>query len=336
MAVTAKDIARKLNISTAAVSMALNNRPGIGEDTRYRILGLAKELGYKVQRRSLHSQSKSLNLVVYKKHGDVVSDTPFFAELTQGIESQTKKSGYNLLVTYFYESQNQAEQLSRIIASPCRGIILLATEMISRDLRIFSSLSVPMVILDNTFYDVDIDSITINNIQGSMEAVKYLKRLGHRKIGHLRSKVGIHNFYERRDGYLKTIDEESNLKYTVSVPSTSDGAYKEMKEYLSANPEIPTAYFADNDIIAISCIRAMREAGCRIPLDVSVVGFDDIPASEIMDPPLSTMRVPKKTMGILAVEQLMKRIHNDNSESIRVAVNTRLVVRASVKTVDLQ
>jgi LacI family transcriptional regulator len=215
----------------------------------------------------------------------LVTDTPFFSELIQGIELQTRKSGFNLLVTYFYESQNHTEQIGAIIASSCRGIILLATEMESRDMKIFTSLGIPLVVLDNSFNDINIDSITINNIQGSTQAVQYLLRSGHRRIGHLRSSVGINNFYERREGYLKNCNMGINPDYTIPVTSTSAGAYGDMKKYLGAKPEIPSAFFADNDIIAISCIRALREAGYRIPEDVSIIGFDDIPASSVIDPP---------------------------------------------------
>jgi LacI family transcriptional regulator len=334
MAVTAKDIAKHLGVSAATVSMVLNNRPGIGEDTRMKIMRLAKELGYKKQNRPQYAPPKSLNLVIYKKHGDVVSDTPFFSELTQGIELQTRLCGYSLLISYFYESQDQGGQIDTIIASSCQGVILLATEMDARDMPPFLSLPVPLVLLDNTFNeDADIDSITINNIQGSVQAVKYLEQLGHQRIGHLRSSVGINNFFERREGYLKSIGAESSLKYTVPISSTSDGAYKDMKKYLASKPEIPTAFFADNDIIAISCIRALREEGCLIPGDVSIIGFDDIPASALIDPPLSTMRVPKRTMGILAVERLIKRINHEAAEGMRISVNTTLIPRASTKEI---
>jgi LacI family transcriptional regulator len=332
MSVTAKEIASRLGVSAATVSMVLNNRPGIGEPTKQKILDMVRELGYeKKQLRIIQAQPQSLNLVIYKKHGDVVSDTPFFAELIQGIELQTRRSGFNLLVSYFYESQNHDEQFSAIIASSCRGIILLATEMISRDMEIFSSLRIPLVILDNSFGDINRDSVTINNIRGSSQAVKYLEQSGHTRIGHLRSSVNINNFYERREGYLRALHHEVNPVYTVAISSTSDGAYRDMKKYLASNPEIPSAFFADNDIIAISCIRALREAGRRIPDDVSIIGFDDIPASAVVDPPLSTMRVPKKSLGILAVERLIKQINGESSETVRIAVNTELVVRSSVK-----
>jgi LacI family transcriptional regulator len=330
MSVTAKDIAKHIGVSAATVSMALNNRPGIGEDTRLKILELAKELGYEKQSRPAYTKTKSLNLVIYKKHGDVVSDTPFFAELTQGIEMETRKDGFNLIISYFYESLDRLRQVNAIADSACQGVILLATEMISEDIRHFLPLRVPMVILDNTFDDIDMDSITINNLQGAMQALKYLKQQGHQRIGHLRSSVGINNFYERRDGYLKSLGDKINPAYTVPIASTSEGAYADMQRYLAAKPALPTAFFADNDIIAISCIRALREAGYRIPDDVSIIGFDDIPASALIDPPLSSMRVPKKTLGTLAVERLLKRINSETSESIRIEVNTVLVERASV------
>jgi len=331
--ITTKEIAEKFGVSTATVSMVLNNRPGIGEDTRRKILAFANEMGYKKQLHPSNTLPKTLNLVIYKKHGDVVSDTPFFTELTQGIELQTRKSGYNLLVSYFYESLEQIEQINAISASSCRGIILLATEMMADDLLPFLSLTVPIILLDNTFIDVDLDSITINNIQGSMIAVKHLERFGHSKIGHLRSSVGINNFFERRDGYLKGMNGRENILYTFAISSTAEGAYNDMKKHLALNPEMPSAFFADNDIIAISCIRAFREAGYRIPDDISIIGFDDITTSAIIDPPLSTMRVPKKTLGILAVDQLLKRIQNETAESVRISVNTSLIIRSSTKEI---
>jgi LacI family transcriptional regulator len=329
MAVTVKDIARRTGFSPATVSMVMNSRPGIGEDVRLKILAAAKALGYEKQKRSFPGYSKSLNLVMYKKHGDVVNDNPFFAELTQGIELSTRKNGWNLLISYYYESQNHAEQISAINASSCRGIILLATEMYAGDLTRFSSLSVPMVLLDNTFDDPGLDSITINNIQGSMQAVKYLEKLGHRKIGHLKSKAGITNIVERCEGYFKGLSVSPPEKYTVSIAPTSEKAYEDMRAYLASKPEIPSAFFADNDIIAISCIRALREAGYKIPENVSIVGFDDMPACAIIDPPLTSMRVSRQTMGGLAVEQLFKRINKDASENVRIAVNTTLVPRSS-------
>jgi LacI family transcriptional regulator len=329
MAVTVKDIARQTGFSPATVSMVMNSRPGIGEDVRMKILGVAKELGYERQKRSFHGYPKNINMVMYKKHGNVVNDNPFFEELTQGIELSTRKINWNLLISYYYESQNHAEQINAINASPCRGIILLATEMCAEDLARFSSLSVPMVLLDNTFDDANLDSITINNIHGSMQAVKYLEKLGHRKIGHLKSSAGITNIIERCEGYFKGLSTPSPEKYTVSIAPTSEKAYEDMQAYLASKPEIPSAFFADNDIIAISCIRALREAGYKIPENVSIVGFDDIPACEIIDPPLTSMRVSRQTMGALAVEQLFKRINKDTSENVRIAVNTTLVSRSS-------
>jgi LacI family transcriptional regulator len=291
-------------------------------------------MGYKKKPRPSPVPPKTLNLVIYKKHGDVVSDTPFFTELTRGIEGQTRKSGYSLMVSYYYESQSQTSQLEQIAAigaSSCRGILLLATEMMSGDLAPFLGLPVPLVLLDNFFIDTDLDSITINNIQGAVGAVRRLERSGHTRIGHLRSSVGINNFFERREGYLKAMSGRDNPKYTFSLSSTAEGAYEDMKRQLAAKPEMPSAFFADNDIIAISAIRALREGGFRIPGDISIIGFDDIPASALIDPPLSAMRVPKKTMGTLAVDRLLKRIHHEAEESVRIAVNTALIDRSSVK-----
>jgi LacI family transcriptional regulator len=158
--------------------------------------------------------------------------------------------------------------------------------------------------------------------------------MGHQRIGHLRSSVGINNFHERREGYLKGLGSHTKDMLTIPVASTSDGAYRDMKKFLETRPKIPSAFFADNDIIAISCIRALREGGYKIPNQVSVIGFDDIPASSLIDPPLSTMRVPKKSMGSIAVERLIKRIGGGVSETVRIEVNTEIVIRSSVIAVE--
>jgi LacI family transcriptional regulator len=173
---------------------------------------------------------------------------------------------------------------------------------------------------------------TINNIRGSTQVVTYLKQLGHTRIGHLRFSVGINNFYERREGYLRALPKGVNPAYTVTISSSSDGTYRDMKKHLASGPEISSAFFAGNDIIAISCIRALREEGFHIPGDVSIIGFDDIPAAAI-DPPLSTMGVPKKSLGILAMERLIKQIGRETSETVRIAVNTTLIEGAFLPSI---
>ena len=331
MAVYAKDIAAKLGLSPAAVSLALRGKPGIGQETRDRILRTAAEMGYQKKE---NASRPSLCLVLYKRHGAVVRDTDFFAALTESITRQARLLGYELLITYFYGNQDSAEQLRSLKASPCDGILLLATEMVAADFPPFRSLTVPLVVLDSYFPDEKYDSVLINNVYGAKRAVQYLIAQGHSEIGYLSSKVMIRNFHERQDGWLRGIQTipvaNGSRHHVVKVSPTADGAFRDMAAYLQLGGKLPTAFFADNDLIAISCARALRAAGYRIPEDVSLIGVDGIAAWELLDPPLTTMRVPTDQLGIAAVNRLVERIRGLAPGLVKIQVAMELLERGSV------
>ena len=332
MAPTAKDLAKALNLSASTVSMVLNNRPGISEKTKQRVLTEAEKVGLKIPaRRTNTSASPFIHFIIYKKHGKVVSDTPFFAQLFEGIDSQTKKYDFNLQVTYFYENKNISEQLNNIKAAKSSGMLILATEMAADDMDIFSSINLPIVILDSYFEQRHHDTFVINNVQGAFNATSYLLNKGHTEIGYLRSKIRIQNFLEREDGFYKSLSGQNKTKYIFDVAPTAEGAYIDMCSALDKSPNLPTAFFADNDIIAASCMRALKEKGYRLPEDVSIIGFDDMmPLCEIIEPPLTTMRVPKQRLGKLAVNRLIDNINHNTAEIIKLEVSTELRERGSV------
>lgn len=333
MSISAKEIANKLNISAATVSMVLNNKPGISDKTKNKVMEAAKIFGYDFSKKQ-ELATGVIHFVIYKKHGNVVSETPFFSKVTEGIDSMCRENGYQLQISYFHETRNTNDQLKVIVESGCLGIILLGTEMTSKDFIPFSELSIPLIVLDSYFEEIDCDSVLINNIQGAYIATKYLIERGHKKIGYLRSNNIIVNFEERADGYFKALrnaDIPTNHPYTFSLTPTLEGAYRDFKEYLVANPELPTAFFADNDIIAAASIRALKEHGLKIPENISIVGFDDTPVCEVLDPPLTTMYVPKHTLGALAVERLISIMNNSSGDKIKIEIATKLIERSSVR-----
>lgn len=336
MAVSAKEIAKQLNISAAAVSMALNNKPGISEATRQRVFETAKELGYDFAKKQEAENSGTVKFVIYKKHGDIAADTPFFAQVTEGIQTMCRTNHLNLQVTYFYEGVDMARQRKELESGDCIGVILLGTEMEARDCRSFQDLPVPYVVLDSYFEDISCNTVMINNVQGAYLAVRYLIERGHKKIGYLRSATQIGNFQERADGYYKALRSEgipTGHPYVNYLTPTAEGAYEDMKKYMATEPELPTAYFADNDLIAAGALRALKEAGYRIPEDISIIGFDDMPFCEVLDPPLTTMRVAKQRLGALAVERLLNIIDKEDMEFVKMELAVTLVKRFSVKRV---
>ncbi len=337
MAIRAKEIAARVGVSAATVSLVLRGKPGVGKLTREKVLRAAAEMGYKKQQLPQKNVRPGIRFVLYKRHGAVVGDTTFFSQLTESVNAEAERLGYDLLITYFYGNQNIDEQISSMQKTSCAGILLLATEMHTADIAPFKKLGVPIVVIDSYFPDEDFDYIQINNVYGAKHAVQYLISQGHSEIGYLSSSVTIRNFHERQDGYLrgiKTIPVLNNSRqHIVKVAPTVDGAYSDMQKYLAAGPELPTAFFADNDLIAISCIRALRNAGYKVPEDVSIVGFDGISTSELLEPPLTTMNVPKEQMGVAAVGRLNERIHGRVRGYVKIEVATELIERESVQKI---
>ncbi|QUC04982.1 LacI family DNA-binding transcriptional regulator [Atopobium sp. oral taxon 416] len=313
------------------------DRPGVGAETRDRVRKVAEELGFEYDAPSQPRKTSTILLIIYKQHGRVVADTPFFESLIKGVSDMTYKLGYHRLsVSYFYSQENKAEQLSSLRSIKCAGIVLLATEMRATDVTQFEHLGVPIVLLDNWFPTKNLDSVVIDNSRGAWTAVRYLRNMGHTDIGYLHSNTEIRNFLERRDGYIQAMrhfhtSDIDPLHTIVEVGSTMESAYKDMSRYLDGNPYLPTAYFADNDLIAMSCIRALKDHGIRVPEDISVIGFDDVSTAAIADPPLTTMAVPKTNMGAIAVRRLVEHVKGEtDGEVVRISVLPEIVQRASV------
>jgi LacI family transcriptional regulator len=331
---TAKELAQKLNLSQAAVSMALNNKPGVSTATRKLVLETARQYGYDFTRISKNPQTaKSLYFVIYKKHGAIVMDTPFFSQLSEGIVQSCQEKDYKIKIVYVYEDEASLEkQIESIQYSDCIGIILLGTEMAPEDLKPFIHLPAPVVLLDSYFETSPLDCISINNIQGAFLATSYLIRKTKKQPGYLKSSYPIHNFNERSDGFYKAVRANgmsASKSFVHSLTPSIEGACADMLELLNEGEEPGPCYFADNDLIAAGALKAFRQKGFRIPQDIAIIGFDNLPICSIVEPSLTTMDVPKKYMGRLAAQRLISRIKEPLMPPVKIEVNVSLVERNS-------
>ncbi len=167
MNISAKELAKLINVSPATVSMVFNNKPGISEATRELVLKTAAEYGYAPKKNEASgASSRIIQLVNYKKHGKVAADTPFFSQLTEGISTECTRQGCALHISYFYETMDIDSQLDALRAVDCEGILLLATEMAPSDFRKFRDFSVPIVVVDCYYDELDYDCVLINNVGG--------------------------------------------------------------------------------------------------------------------------------------------------------------------------
>lgn len=332
MPLKVKDIAKMLGVSSATVSMVLNNRTGISEERRKQVIDKIKELNCEHLLKNINDAKKNIGFVVYKRHGDIIGESPFFTLLIQSVSSRLRTLNFNLIFIHL-DVDNYKNQIEEIKNTDCYGLIIFAAEAFYEDLEIFKNIGLPFVILDNNFIEEDCDTVCINNQSGVYKSVKYLYELGHRKIGYIKSKTVITSFTERINTFYKVM---ANLSLKVfesgifSLRYSEIGAYEDMKSILSKNKLIPTALIADNDLLAYAAMCAIQESGYNVPKDVSIIGFDDRPICVNTSPKMTTISVPKDIFGIAAVDLLVNKIEKGSQYyRLKIEVGTDLIIRES-------
>lgn len=335
---TAREFAKLINVSPSTVSMVINNRPGISEERRKQVLALLKEHGCEHLLKA--TGGKNIGFVVYKNSGDILGEAPFFQLLMESVSMAVQDRGYNLLFMQVVKDASIDEQVRVVQGNNCAGLIIFATEAEENDMAFFRSLGTPFVILDNDFSDEGASSVCINNRQGILLAMRHLHRIGHRNIGYIHSRAEIHSFRSRfavyreqmeRWGYAVTNDCVAGVSYSEI------GSRRDMLEWLKAHPggdAIPTAFVADNDLLAYGVVGALKEFGLRVPEDVSVIGFDDRPVCMLCEPTLSTIAVPRDAFGSAAVELLGWQLEGKSELSYKIEVGVKLENRESVAPPD--
>ncbi len=328
---TVKELAKIAGVSPAAISIVLNNKKGVSDATRKHILQIMEEYHYKIPSRTKKETSKNILFLKYKEHGMIVEENEgFIAAILDSIETECRSRGFHLTITV---SDNCfAETVDSLDYSAYDGLIVLGTELKKNHYDCLEKIKKPFVVVDNEVRNYTCNSVSINNSETVYRAVAYLKSLGHREIGYLCSAVSIANFEERAQAFLEScacLNMDFRPEHRFRLTPTLVGAYQSMTQILSQGAELPTCLFADNDTIAIGAIKALAEYGFEVPSDLSVVGFDDIPFSGILTPPLTTMRVPKALIGTIAVKQVCLMMADSEYQNVKTRVGGQLVLRAS-------
>lgn len=327
--VNIKKISELSGFSPATVSNALNNKRGVNRDTAERIIRIAHQYGYITA-----NKIRSIKLVTYRDSGEVFSDSPFFAALLEGVENESRKSGYETAIFNLYRRQpDYKERVAELLNDTTSAILLIGTELSEQDAIPFQQAEVPLVLLDCWFDHLSFNAVLMNNQDSVCQAVNHLIDLGHQRIGYLQGKVRIRNFECRERGYRQAMAEHGlsvEDRYIFTVPPSISGAYEAMNQMLQAKPELPTAFFADNDMIALGAMQALQKNGYRVPDEISILGFDDITFCEVFNPPLSTIRVYKQELGQLAVQKLIELIHSKTKLRVRTQICNELIKRGSI------
>lgn len=338
---TNKELAAKLGLSPAAFSLIINHKPGVSEETRERVLAQLEEMGYShIIKKAPVIQSDNISFIIYKRTGEILDSHPFFLLLMEIIEQKAREYGYNILLSTIDKRKELDAQLNHIKSLNSQGAILFATEMLEEDLLPFLQLNIPIVSMDNDFPRLSCNSVSINNQMGTWQAINHLVQHNFHQIGYLRSSARISSFEERERGYQDALDYYNlsfQQEHILSLSHTEEGSYRDMLAYLNTPyPDLPEAFVSDDDTVALGVMRALSEKGYRIPEDISIIGFNDRPSSEITSPPLTTVNVSKYSFATETVSELIRLIKNAenniaDSRSRKIRIGTKLILRDSTR-----
>lgn len=338
---TIKDIAEVANVSPATVSLVLNHKGNVAQETRERVFRVAEELKYRksqIANSARHrTQQRTIAFLKLARHGHTVNrdHNVFIADYIDGIADGARARNYKMEILSF-ESTPIEEIITSLTAEQPRlsGAIVLGTELSRNDVAAFRQTDIPVVFID-TFIDfLPFDFIDMNNQDSVYSAVDYFISHGHTEIGMICSSVQTRNFELRRVAFHQAMSFfglQFREEYVFNCDSTFQGAYEDMCQALEEGADLPTALFCTNDIIAFGVLRALREHGYTVPDDISLIGFDDLPSGALMNPPLTTVAVSKQEIGRVAATRLDERILNPDAPVAKIVIGGALVERNSVK-----
>ena len=332
MGVTIKDVAKEAGVSLMTVSRVINNKEHIAAATREKVQAALEKLNYM-------PNISARNLVLQKTDflGIVVPDisNPFFGDLVKAAEKIAKSRGYSIILgDSDGDISAETEYIEAFRGRMCEAIILVAPRSEDAVLQDLNK-KIPVILVDRKIEDDEMIQVYLDNAQGALSAVRHLLEQGHRRIGFVMGPENVPNSHRRKAGYINAL-KEFGLEYDSDLEFQGEFNVETGKEAFKKfiklkNP--PTAVFNSNDLMAFGFVTAARDAGYSIPEDFSVVGFDDIFLSSLMDPPLTTVKYPYVEMGIQAINMLLDSIDNNTRVKMNEKLKHELIVRKSTRRI---
>jgi DNA-binding LacI/PurR family transcriptional regulator len=325
--ISIKDIARAAQVSHSTVSRALRDSPLVNRETSALIHKIAREQGYMVSavaRSLVNRRTNTIGVVV-----TTIAD-PFAGEVVGGIEEFFLPRDYSvILATCHADHDRELRAVQSLHQRRVDGILVMASRVGAMYVPLLSEMRVPIVLINSHHPGEFVHSVRIDDFHGSQTAAGHLIGLGHERIAYIGDRLGFQSDADRFAGYRRTL-EGAGFGFDPALIAYGDGSPESgrsaMHQLLSL-PSPPTAVFCYNDRESLGAMHAVRERGLRIPQDVSICGFDDLFFSTYTDPPLTTIRQPKRDMGLMAGEMLHQLLGGEKPES-QVTTGT-LVVRES-------
>lgn len=332
--VTLLELAKRLNLSTSTVSRALNDRHRISEKTRKAVKELAAELEYQPNP-SAKSLRESKTYII----GVLVPELShhFFASTISGMEDTAIQAGYKIMICQSKESYEREKDVAyTFLCSRIDGLIVCLSRETEdvRHLQIFQRKDLPVVLFDRVSYTMDATRVVVDDFAGAKMAIDHLVEQGYKKIAHLAGPEALTNSNDRLNGYLEGLDAH-NLpikdEWIHHCKLNGEDAAAHARQLLESD-DPPDAIFGFNDYVAIDAMKVIKSKGIKIPQEIGIIGFANMPLSGLVEPSLSTIEQPAQELGQKATELMLKQLENrEEFEPETVALPTKLVVRNSTK-----
>ncbi len=333
MKISLEAIAEKAGVSTATVSRALNDRAGVNSETRERILLIARELGYMPNAAAkglATSRTYTLGLIIYDRPPQQpISNFP--DEAMQGVDQEARERGYHVITTFVNnEMMQDALRVPLISEQRIDGLVLVGPALkASFIIQLYGS-HLPIVLVDNLLNETAIDAIVCDNVAGTFGLTRHLITAhGLRHLAFFSGPADWFSSRERRQGYENALAEIGQAPRVIYMEDTTmPFGYGAMLEALERFPDLE-GVVAVNDATAFGAIRACKERGIQVSDDLAVVGFDNVGWAPLHEPPLTTVRIFWREIGIQAARHLIDRIERTTVASFQLRLGTELIIRQS-------
>ena len=344
--ITVKDVARRADVSVGTVSRVFHNHSNVTEEIRTRVLQAAEELGYKkaIIQEPAHNRSRVLKEIgfLYCSFVDhsATASNPFWSHILRGVEREADRANIKLTYKAISNLASTPRELAAAIQDMKLDGILLVGPAERETIELFQQTGFPLVLVDNHVPGLSVDSVLCDNFEGAKLAVSYLIEQGHQHIAFIggpvlagpRSLNKIYTLERRSAGYRTTLlDAGLPVDYRLFETSHLDpqSGYEACQRLLARENEM-SAIFCANDEIALGAMKALQEAGKQIPRDISLVGFDDTALIGHLNPALTTVRINKDVLGVMAVKSLQIRARDPQMPSVSYVLEVELMKRNSV------
>ncbi len=334
MALTLEEVARLAGVSRSTVSRVINDHPNVREQVRERIWEVIRETGYQphAAARSLVTRRTRIVAVIIPEAVTTLFTDPFFPHLLCGVTQTCNSQRYHLMLSLFNDPAGPEEMYRRVVRSGhLDGVVVASTRVDDPLIPQLLRDRVPFVLVGR-YPDERVRYVDIDNVAAARMAVEHLIRLGHRRIATITGPLNMTSGEDRLEGYRQALEAH---RVTVDEALIVGGDFTEASGTVAARRLLSlsvTAIFAASDIMAVGALKVLREAGLRVPQDIALVGFDDVPLAAALQPPLTTVRQPIEQLGAMAADLLLDLLENppDGRAPVhKIILPAQLVVRES-------